>query len=166
MDEWLNSPVVVVAVLSAIGVLIGIGRWVGKVDSDRSKFGKFMEEIRKDIKEILLRIPPAVVTRSSSLRLTTLGERVSDKIQAKRLAEQLAPELRARIAGRLPYEIQETCQHFVHEEFKPTAEQLAQFKNCAYEEGLKVDVVYDVIVVELRDQLLPPACNQQPQSDY
>ena len=59
MDEWLNSPVVIVAVLSAIGVLIGIGRWVSKVDSDRSKFGKSMEEIRKDIKEILSRIPPA-----------------------------------------------------------------------------------------------------------
>ena len=52
MENWVGSPLIVVAGLAAASALTSIGIWVGKVNSDRSAFIEFMQEIRNDIKEI------------------------------------------------------------------------------------------------------------------
>ena len=56
MDEWIKDPRVIVSVMAAIS---GIGYWVGQVNSDRKSLKEFMDEIRKDIKDILGRLPIA-----------------------------------------------------------------------------------------------------------
>ena len=52
MENWVGSPLIVVAGLAAASALTSIGIWVGKVNSDRNAFIEFMQEIRNDIKEI------------------------------------------------------------------------------------------------------------------
>ena len=71
---WLIPSVI--AGLAAIGGgLFKAGGWFSNVNSDRKSFKEFMDEIRGDIKEILLRLPPLTVASSSPLRLTDFGEK-------------------------------------------------------------------------------------------
>ena len=59
------------------------GVWKGKVDNDRTSFKEFMSEVRADIKLILTRLPPTTTTSASPIRLTDLGEHISNSIDAK-----------------------------------------------------------------------------------
>jgi len=52
MENWVGSPLIVVAGLAAASALTCIVIWVGRVNSDRNAFIEFMQEIRNDIKEI------------------------------------------------------------------------------------------------------------------
>ena len=72
MDEWIKDPRVIVSVMAAIS---GIGYWVGQVNSDRKSLKECMDEIRKDIKDILGRLPsPRPVQGASELRtISRLG---------------------------------------------------------------------------------------------
>ena len=58
-----SNPLVYVAIVSIIGVIFGIGTWVGAVNTDRKSFKAFMTEVRNDLKKILSRLPPRSVRR-------------------------------------------------------------------------------------------------------
>ena len=38
MDEWIKSPVVIPAVIAVVSILVTIGIWIGRVNSDRGEF--------------------------------------------------------------------------------------------------------------------------------
>ena len=44
-------------VFAFVVAVLAVGKWVGHVNSDRSKFNEFMKEVRDDIKTILTRLP-------------------------------------------------------------------------------------------------------------
>ena len=158
MNEWFTNPVVWIGIISVMSVLIGaifgIGRWVGTVNANQTSFKAFMTEVRDDIKQILTRLSPATVTSGSPLRLTDLGRAISQTLDASEWAEGIAQTLTERIKGKQPYEIQDFCLEYIGHEFKPTAEQDAKIKACAYENGITSEKVRDVLAVELRDKLL------------
>ena len=154
MTEWINNPVVVVAVLSVAGLIFATGQWVGRVNSHVSGVSALLKEIRSDIKQILSRLPPIAVAGDSPLRLTDLGESVSKTLDAKRWAGQIASTLSERPSDEPPYEIQDFCFRYVKQELKPIPEQDAQLRMCAYENGIELDKVLDVLAIELRDALL------------
>ena len=152
--QWLNTPLILTVILIVLGVFTSIGIWIGKVNSDRASFKDFMKEIRKDIKIILGRLPPRPVTGSSPLRLTDLGESISQTLEARHWAVRTAEELQGRIQGMQPYEIQDFCSTYIKNEFTPDALQKARIKECAYEHGIESTSVLEVLMVELRDKLL------------
>jgi hypothetical protein len=144
-----------IAATVTIGVsLVGIGMWIGAVNSDRDSFKTFMARIETKVDDILKRLPPVTVAGSSPLRLTDLGQTISEQIGGKELARTLAPTLLEKIKGMEPYEIQEECRRYVTEDFAPTEEQERIFKACAFENGIKVEQIWNVVAVELRDELL------------
>ena len=157
MGEWWVVPSIVVAVMAAAALIFKIGRWVGSVDSDRDKFRAFMEEVRKDIKEILGRLPPVPVAGGGPIQLTDLGRDISETLQAREWAERAAAALGERVKGKPPYEVQDICYDYVKKEFHPTDEQEAKIRTCAYENALDRDKVPDVLAIELRDVLLKGA---------
>lgn len=140
----------------------------------REEFHGYLVEIRKDIREnrettrkigedvevikaTLARLPSAAVSDSSPLHLTDIGESISDTLQAREWAERTAAGLGERVKGKRPYEVQDISFEYVKNEFKPTDEQEVEIRTCAYEKGVKRDIVLDVLAVELRDALLKDA---------
>ena len=143
-----------IAVIGAISAILGIGIWVGSVNSDRKSFKNFMEEVRRDIKEILERLPPKTVTGSSPLSLTELGKTISEHIDAQRIANELAGVLSEDLQDKSYYDIQERCTDFITNEFKPSPAQDKIIRESAYEHGVKIEQVKDVIAIELRDAVI------------
>ena len=154
MQELVNDPRSYLALAALVGLVFAIGRWVGEVNSDRKVFKDFMAEMRRDIKAILGRLGSNVVGGTSPLRLTELGKRVSEAIEAPALVAELAQSLLSQAEGKRPHEIARLADDYVHDTFEPTAEQLDGFDAVAYEEGITRFEVFQVIALELRDHLL------------
>ena len=165
MSEWLNTPLIVTATVGVIGTLIGIGVWIGRVNSDRENFKNFMKEIREDIgkireniEKIFLRLPTDVASGASPLKLTELGERISQEISAPRWAEGIISRfgLEKKFEGMSPYDVQESCISFCvsQENWKPNVQEHEMAQSVAYNSGLSTEKVYRVLGIVMRDRIL------------
>ena len=155
-EFFTNIPLTVwvAFLLPLIGAIFVLGQWKGKVDSDRASFKEFMKEVRNDIKEMLRRLPSHTLAGGSPLQLTNLGRSISERLGAAALAQDMAPLLQAQIKEKKPYEIQEKCFDYVRHEYEPPDEVESLIKTCAYDHGIDLGQVLDVLAVELRDKLL------------
>lgn len=145
-----NNPSIVFLAVSA---LVGVGIWVGRVNSDRDAFKRFMEEVREDIKKIFERLPAKTATDQSPLKLTSLGEEISGELAASDWAKETAPAIAFEVAGKHPYEVQEFCLEYVKGNVLSENMQ-EKVKTSAFEHGLNKEQVLRVLAVELRDCLL------------
>ena len=149
--NWIS--VIAAFLLVLIFAVFRIGKWCGEVNSDRKIFKEFMEEIRRDIKDILNRLSPPPTTTESPIRLSELGEQISKNVGAKAWAAEVAQELVDQTKGMNPFEVQTLS--FEHaKSFEPGDELLAKMQQSAYESGLDLEGVERVLGVELRDHLL------------
>lgn len=138
----------------ALTAIVGFAVWVGRMTEFKSTTKDFVKEIRDKLDEIFERLPPRPVSTSSPLRLTKLGEEISRTLNLSSWADRTAADLRDRIDDKSAYEIQEFCFSYMRDEFKPDPEQDAQIKDCAFENGIDIQGVLDVLAIELRDRLL------------
>ncbi len=127
MVDWLSITVTVflfTAIFTILGLVFKIVYWMASVDKDRdalkegaekdrATLQKFMREIREDIKQIFMRLPPASVAGSSPLRLTDFGERIAKRLKVHEWAAELAPALLGEVQGKQPFEIDEFCDIYV-----------------------------------------------------
>ena len=148
------NPLWLVLALGALGAVFSIGMWVGNVNSDRNSFKAFMKEIREKVDKILERLPPSTETTGSPIRLTELGQKVSNEVDASSLARDLVPGLRRRVAEREAYDIQEICLRFVEHEYDPPPDVDSRIKKVAFNNGLDRRQVLRVIGLELRDMFV------------
>ena len=159
MENWTDNLWVWAIILSIVGAAFAAGQWKKEVDLDRDTFRKTLKEIRKDIKKIFKRLPSKsrsiIVTGSSPLHLTDKGQSISKTLNAAQWAKEIAPSLKDKVKGMMPYDIQEFCQDYVYDEFQPTPEQEEKIKECAYDNALDRQEILDVFAIELRDRLLP-----------
>ena len=93
--------------LAGFTLVYKIGKWQGKVDTDRKNFKEFMTEIRNKLDDIFIRLPATPINQGSPIRLTDLGERISNDINAEEWAEALANEMFEDTKGLDAFEIQE-----------------------------------------------------------
>ena len=154
MDNWLSTPLIVIATIAAISTVLGIGMWIGSVNSDRSRFGEFMKEVRDDIKEILSRLPSKVTDTGSPIRLTELGEQIAKDIRAEEWAALLYESLIPKVQGKTAYEVQELCLDYATSELKLSAAETRLVEQSAYENGVSVRSVRRVLGITLRDKIL------------
>lgn len=159
MADWMR-PIVVVAV-ATLGLVIWMSRWFGKHEQWTKGMDEFKQEtkaalieIRDDIKKLLTAMPPDVIRGASPVRLTDLGKKVSECVEASAWAEQKAPQLVGEVKGKSAYDVQEFCIAYMRSEYRPTASEDDLFKKCAFDHGIKLDQVLAVCAVELRDRLL------------
>ncbi len=163
------NPLWIMVGLAVAGALIAIGKWIGAVNSDRGSFKKFtvavrddLKDIQNDIKKMLHWQSSKTIDSQSPLRLTEIGQKVSDLLDIPAITEMLVSTLRPQVEGKQPYDIQERCFAYVRDEYEPSPELDARIKQCAYDNGLDRDEVLDVLAVVLRDKLLAsPSTNQQ-----
>ena len=161
LSEWINTPLIVIAVLAVLGVLYKFARWQGTVDTDLTTIKGFMAEIREDIKKIFHRLPPSPVASGSPMRLTDFGENIARKFGAFEWAGKLAPRLVDKARGKEPFEVYDFSKEYVSSHWKE--KWWRKVMECAYEEGTESGNVLAVMSVVLRDELLkllkeePPA---------
>ena len=159
MSDWLNNPAVITTILSVSGALVGIGIWIGRVNSDREVFRAFIEKVEgnletiaDNIAQIFARI--SVMDRGSPLRLNELGRSIADSLGAKDWVADIAGSMRDAMREKSEYEIQQQCFEYFRSEFKPDEKQDGKLKDCAYQSGVPVSVVLDVLALEMRDILI------------
>ena len=156
--DW-SSPVIYTAIIAAIaviGVIVKISLWAGSMNAMKKTFTSFMQEVRTDIKKILgLLAIPETVGSQSPLRLTDTGSKISEEINAKAWANEAAGRLKDELGGSTPYLIQKFCFEYVTTtEFNPPQELMEKMQASAYNHGVSLHGVYNVLAVELRDKLL------------
>ena len=154
MQEWLDSPLIVVAIIAVLSVLGTIFTWVGRVNSDRENFKDFMKDVRGKLDRIFDRLPKATLQSESPLSLTPFGQKVSKHVAAKQWVVNIVADLLGRVKGQTEYEIEQFAMNYMRDTFVPDGNQKALLQKVAYDNGLGVDEVLRVIAVELRDALL------------
>ena len=70
------------------------------------------------------------------------------------MARELAPEVRPKVDGKVPYDIQEFCITYIRDEYELPSEAEERIKKYVYDTGLDVDDVLDVLAIALRDELV------------
>jgi hypothetical protein len=152
LDYRVLGLILTVAVV--LGTLIyKFATWKNSVDNDRHNFHEFMREVRSDIKKIFDRLPPETTRSSSPIGLTDLGENVSKEIAAKSWAQSHAQKLFETAEGKDPLEIQELAFNYA-KEFKAPEELTKKMRLSAFEHGVDLGKIRDVLGVELRNVLL------------
>ena len=153
--------------------------WRGEVNADRKAFREFMpravrffestdrrferadrrfERIERKIEEILGMVGGRLTaTASSPIRLTALGKEISNAIQAKEWAEELAQRLTNEAAGKSAYEIQDLASRYCAEDLEITNARKISCEAAAFEHGVNLVQVKGVLGIELRDILLARA---------
>ena len=150
----------VTALLTFAALVFKFGSWYGEVNSDRKVFKEFMQKVDKHIEkvdkridEILRRLPSDPTASTSPIHLTELGEQISENIDAKAWAAEVAQELIDQTKDMNPFQVQ-TLSFDYAESFEPDDKLLAKMQQSAYEAGINLDGVERVLGVELRDHLL------------
>ena len=183
MSEWVgnNSGAVALVSIALVGGLVRFIYWMASVnagrnttkddaDKDRSSFKDaivklesmiqvFMGEVREDIKQILVRLPPPTVAGSSPVQLTDFGEKVSDYMSAKVWAEELAPALVHEVENKPEFEVDEYCHSYVREQLDESGLHVS-VSASAYNFGIERDGVLSVLQVVLRNTLLGVVMNK------
>lgn len=149
----------ILASMAIFGVAVAWVTWITIRSCDASKF---MKEIREKITEIFDRLPAGTTRAKSPLVLNDLGEKVAKEIKVYSWAIQYVDSLYDTLKDRSdPYEIQEVCFKFAQEEFldklkeTPASIDLEKIiRLSAYNNGLEVKQILDVVGIILRDKLL------------
>ena len=169
------------AVITGIIILIVITvlatNWITKVNASRSTLAEFIKEIRDDIKKIFDRLPAPTVASQSPIRLTDLGREIAEEIKVSEWVSECADGLQGRIESKSAYDIQEFCFQYAQNELiedlgktvtDSTELQSALFpavediKLSAYNHGLELKQVLEVVGVMLRDEMLKRSGTEIP----
>ena len=146
---WLLSPIVLL-LIAIVGATWKIGSWKGGVDKALKALHKAIKRLEKKIDAL----PMPAFSPGSPLQLTEFGERISKEIEAKEWAAKLAPTLIERCQGKIEYEIQEICIEYAKSELEPSDNEDIKLKGCAFNNGITVETVRQVLGIELRDEML------------
>lgn len=157
MEPWMWWVTLGITLLTAL--VIGVWKlsaWWKEHAMEHTRITKMLAKIDAAVTAIdaavtsLLGRQPAIAIAGSPLRLNELGMEVSSCVDGKKLAEELAPEVRQRLPSDNPYDVQVFCQDYFETQHEPTD----TFKRCAYDHGIKLKQVQTVCAIELRDELL------------
>lgn len=158
------NPLWILAIIAGVGMNFGAGAWYNSVNNDirllkdftksiNTKLDDFMKSINTKIDEIISRIPSDTVSSSSRKNLTEKGETISVELDAKTWAESQSGNLAEKIVGLNAYEIQEMAYSYVME-FRYDGAFNNRMQNSAFEHGVNLHDVKNVLAIELRDCLL------------
>ena len=157
------NPLWITVILAVLGIVFGIGTWVGRVNSDRKIFREFIQTIEGKLEKILERLPPLLFQPGSPTRLTDFGQTIADAVGAGSTARRLADSLVTEAEGMSQYDVQQLCFTSLGN-CTLTDDETENFKQCAFENGVSEADVRKVIAIVLRDLLLEKL-NQLAQND-
>ena len=113
-----------------------VGSLEAEVGSMKELMGKFAEELRSDIKQIMLRLPPPQGTASQSpVELTDFGRVLSSDVGGRDWARETAARLVDRIRGRQPLEVHEFSMDYILNDANFPEEFHRKMRECVSEPG-------------------------------
>ena len=154
MENWFDHPLTYILLLSVAGLVWKAGDWYGKVNTDRKHFKEFMDRVERKLDSIFRILSSKTVETGSPTTLTKLGSDVSNEIAAKEWAIKQAALLVDAARGKTHYEIQNFSFDYVFNRHDPEKDELSLWQESAYQHGLDVSQVKNVLMVELRDALI------------
>ena len=160
MPEWTGTAaIIIIAVIAVVGTVFYIGRWTGTVNTDRSTFREFMDEVKSDIKEvkadikgIFARLPSALDEGKSPRSLTELGKKAAVVLGAEKWADDVVAKTWQSYRGLEEFEIYEKAREYVDRSL--TLEMQRLVAKTAYEFALDKDSMERVLAIVLRDTIL------------
>ena len=153
----------VAAISAVVTALILVGKWIGKREGFEQNANqifanivKTLDEVRADIKKIFREMPRKVSAQESPLRLTDFGKSISDSLEAQQWAKGTAEQVKQEVDGFTAYAIQEWAYRFVKQEDRLPSTDMPQEKMeiTAFNHGVGLQQVHEVLALELRDELL------------
>ena len=156
MPVWGQWLTLMVACITVATVFLRVGSWVERTNTDISNLQKVFDEIQQVLTMIAERLPPKATSSQSPRQLTTLGTRIAIDLDASDWADKTYEQFMNEARQMNPYQIQEFCQSFVfdNEKFKPDAKLQEELESCAFNSGLNVNQVLEVLAIVLRNKLL------------
>lgn len=152
---------VITGIIILVAIIIAVTSWVTKVNVSRSTLADFIKEIRDDIKKIFDRLPAPTIASQSPIRLTDLGNEIATEIKVHEWISDYAARLSGSIESKSAYDIQEFCFQQAQEKLLADVESGVvtritgeDIKMSAYNHGLELKGVFDVVGVVLRDEML------------
>ena len=156
--------------VAVVGAVFFIGRWMGDVTAFKGAAQETFTSIKNtlssldmtltnldgDLRAIMRGLPSLTVERGSTLRLTELGRQVSRSVAASALIERVAVDILDDVLEMEPYDIQAFCFDCIRNKLALSVDERNQLKACAFEHGVDLQQVLDVLALELRDMLLEP----------
>ena len=180
LQSWVVIFGVVITVVTSVVSLIAWVRNAGKssarLESEMKALGKGQGELRDDINGLTRRIdsiletligatlfgrPVKTSSSESPLALTELGKKVSKRLDVPSLVAGHASKLRKQADGQVDYDIQALSLDFINNKFRPTKDVERKLKQCAFDDGISLFEVHIVLAIELRDQLMKQAREQE-----
>ena len=110
--------------------------------------------MRQDVQQLYHRLSEPTIAKNSPRRLSELGEQIAEDLGVAKWARQTAEQMRQRVIGKRPYEIQEICFTYIYNEYQPDPEFDIAIREAAYEHGIDDRSVLAVLVIALRDEFL------------
>ena len=159
--DW-SSPVTYGVLLALVATVVivrwNVSLWVATIaplpdafDRLTQEFRALSTQMRRDVDETLLRLPPRAFGAAGPARLTVYGTTLGDFVSAKEWAAGVAPSLVDALVGRQPYQIEDLSRDYVATRLEPDMQERVAV--CAYEFGIERGVVKSVLSVVLRDEL-------------
>ena len=147
----------IATVASAIAILTVVfftGRWIEKVNSDRTTLREFIDAVGQKLDTILERLPQTTTKPGSPLQLTKLGQDISDELGIKQWAQEKVDSLSDDLHNKQPYEIEEYCYDYVRKNLHRERDQMKLMSQCAYENGIKISQIFEIYALEMRDMFV------------
>ena len=168
MPDWVTFAGLVTLLVAFIAAVAKISRWSGQVDADRknlkesaatdrSTLKEFMEEIRSDIKKILLALPPPrTAARARPAQLTEFGQEVAARVDAHAWAVRESQSILAdaTLIEMEPYQIEAFCGRHVTDQSRKQAPVQEKVQRAIYEFGIDMERALPVLRIPLRNALL------------
>ena len=169
-----------VGILITLGTLLfKFATWRANVKTDRSTFKEFMEEVKTDrstfkefmeeVKENFVNIKNSIAAlrenmavlastkrvdlNQSPTHLNDFGKSISQEIQGKEWAKEIAKLNAGQLKGKQPYDIQKFAFTQAYK-FEFSKEMLDKMKLSSWENGVPIEIIIRVLAYELRDALL------------
>ncbi|MDE2736999.1 MAG: hypothetical protein OXI72_21570 [Gemmatimonadota bacterium] len=161
--EWWNVGTTVLAILAVIGAILKVGMWIDSVGGFRDDAKPVLNDIRDKVNQIVGKLSSPTMQSSSPLNLTDLGQSVSIELDAKEWASEKSKQVQNLVQGSRPYKIQRFCFDAVKRGNKEALglpsdfiddDMNAKIEDCAFNRGLSLQNIQDVLAIELRDAVL------------
>ncbi|MDE2997839.1 MAG: hypothetical protein OXU79_02035 [Gemmatimonadota bacterium] len=150
------------AVALGVAILIfQIGKWVNGMDRLKNEADSVFDRIEKELskirKALVYLLGPkagAFFEYTSPLKLTDKGMQVAGEIDADKWSKQVVELLWEELKGQSKHQVQERCLDYVVLEWTEPAEANRILGEYAYNNGIGMESIKQIIAVLARDRIL------------